>query len=363
MTQKYFQALNYTLGNEDTTLEYEMVKRLKSQRVFAVTGSGSRSLPLIQQSVKDLYCVDISINQLYLTELREKTIRALEHEQYLMFWGFYPFKDNENRDLRKDIFNNLDLSLGAKEYFNNFFLQNNFLSPLYQGKWEKTFILFSKMVPKILGPKAQGIFDHFDSGTQTHYYQTQFPMNRWKFLLTILGNKSLFNALLYKGDFIKKNIDDSHFNFYYKAFERLMTENLARESFFMNLCFKGELAFEQANTVEARSECFTEMKTSLEAGSNVHYLNKDIVSAAKDLVDLDFLSLSDVPSYFSGDLERNFLQDIRSSIKKGGIVVLRYYLRVCEADESGYEDVTQEYAQLIRQEKVQMYKVKVLKKV
>ncbi len=363
MTQKYFQALNYTLGNEDTTLEYEMVKKLQPKEVFAVTGAGSRSLPLLQKSVVSLNCVDVSINQLYLTELREKTILKLSLDQYKMFWGFYPYRDNENKDMRRDIFSDLGLSLGAADYFNTFFEDQDWISPLYQGKWEKTFILFSKMVPNVLGPKAQGIFEHFDRVSQTKYYQTQFPMNRWKFLLTILGNKSMFNALLYKGDFIQKNIPETHFQFYFNAFERLMTVNLARESFFLNLCFKGAIGSEDANTIETKERCFKDMKESLESGSKVNYLNKDILSAVKSLKNLDFVSLSDVPSYFTGDLEKNFLQDFLPSIAKGGIVVIRYYLRICEADESGYEDVTVEYTDLIRQEKVQMYKIKVLKKI
>ena len=46
MTEKYFKSLNYSLGNEDTTFEVEMVKKLNPKKVLAVAGSGGRSLPL-----------------------------------------------------------------------------------------------------------------------------------------------------------------------------------------------------------------------------------------------------------------------------------------------------------------------------
>ena len=46
MAQEYFNQLNYTLGNEDTSIDVEIVKRLGSQSIFSVAGCGSRSFPL-----------------------------------------------------------------------------------------------------------------------------------------------------------------------------------------------------------------------------------------------------------------------------------------------------------------------------
>ena len=47
---------------------------------------------------------------------------------------------------------------------------------------------------------------------------------------------------------------------------------------------------------------------------------------------------------------------IKPSLNPGALVVVRYYLRKCDANIQGYTDVTNEYADLIRHEKVQMYK-------
>ena len=89
---------------------------------------------------------------------------------------------------------------------------------------------------------------------------------------------------------------------------------------------------------------------------------KNIFELVKDLKNIDFFSFSDVPSYFTGDIEKQFLQNIKPSLSSHGVVVLRYYLRVSEVDETGYEDITKEYSDLIKREKVGMYRIKVLKK-
>lgn len=363
MTKEYFKNLNYSLGNEDTTLEVEMVKRIKPKSILAIAGCGSRAIPLVLDGVENLYCIDVSVQQLYITELRKEAVLKLDFLDYLKFWGFPPHDRGVGKSSRKDLFSKLDLSLECREYFEYLFDSLKWESILYEGKWEKTFILFSKLVPYFLGSDWRGLFEHRDTIAQEKYFREKFPVKRWRFLLTILGNRSMFNALLYKGDFIQKNVKGSHFDYYYAAFTNLMTKNLSRKSFFMSLCFHGGIFHQDANTVEAREDIFNENKQSLINGARVHYLNKDLVSCATLLQyeKVDFLSLSDVPSYFSGELEKNFLQDLKICMNPGAVVVLRYYLRVSNADESGFSDITDQFQDLIDSEMVQMYKIKVLK--
>ncbi|CBW26580.1 putative transferase [Halobacteriovorax marinus SJ] len=361
MVKKYFSDLNYTLGNEDTTLEYELVKKIKPKNILTIAGSGSRVVPLISKDVSNLYCVDVSRPQLFITELRKVTIESLNFNDYLAFWGFPPYAAYDYAIKRREIFKGLDLSFECKDYFLKVFGEMQWESILYMGKWERTFAVFAKVVQKFFGKEFDQIFKFHNLSDQIHYYNNKFSMRKWKTLLFILGNKSVFNALLYKGDFIKKNQPGSHFSYYFDAFESLFTHSLARESFFLNLCFFGKLSHEDANTIEAKKECFDRMKEGLSNGVNVNYVNSDLVSAAQSVPSgsLDFLSLSDVPSYFGGDLERDYMQELRPSLKKGAIVVLRSYLRVPESNLKGFVDITPKYSELLATEKVQMYIVQI----
>ena len=80
--------MNYTLANEDTSLEYNLVLKLKCKQILAVCGSGGRSLPLLAGSTERLVCTDLSHPQLLLAKLRLATFAKLTREQFLLFWGF-----------------------------------------------------------------------------------------------------------------------------------------------------------------------------------------------------------------------------------------------------------------------------------
>lgn len=359
MGQKYFSGLNYTLGNEDTSVEIEMIKELMPKKIFSICGSGGRSLPLMHEGALELSLSDLSKEQLRLAELRLATYRELTHEQFLMFWGYFPYSDNNHKTERKELFIKVTLAPDTREFLTMVFNEIDFDSLLYLGKWERTFAVFAKINRVLLGADYDRIlrFDNLDD--QVEYYKTKFPMKRWKALIQILGNKAMFNALLYKGDFITKNSPLSHFDYYFQSFERLFTRDLAQKSFFLQLCFYGKIKSLLGVPVEAQKENFERVH---KAKTKVDYVQEDFVSyLAKGEKQYDFLSLSDVPSYFQGDLERDFMQTIKPGLIPGAILVTRYYLRKSECDLDGYVDITENYFKLIELEKVQMYNIRVYK--
>lgn len=355
--KKYFKGLNYTLGNEDSSLEIELVKKYSPENVFAVCGSGGRSLPLAVAGVKEIALADLSFEQLLLAKLRLATYQELDHEDFLLFWGYFPYADDNFCESRKKIFQRLNLEREVRDYFQDVFTENHFSSVLYTGKWEKTFQVLARITRTLMGRDFDRILRFDDLETQRNYYKTSFPLNRWKAVLFLVGNKTLFNALLYKGHFIEKNLPESHFEFYFKAFERLLTRGLAQKSFFLHLCFYGKIQSLEGVPVEAGIESFETVKGFR---GEVHYLNEDLVQHLKSGArTYDFLSLSDVPSYFKGDLERDFMQLIRPGLRPGAILVNRYYLRVPECDLKGFTDITPKHQNLVDSERVQMYTIRI----
>ena len=364
MTEKYFKSLNYSLGNEDTTFEVEMVKKLNPKKVLAVAGSGGRSLPLLCHGPSDLYCVDLSKEQIHLTELRSSCYKEFSLEDYLLFWGYPPYEPEDNTRKRNTLFNELELSNDCKHFFSRLYDEINWISPLYLGKWEKTFQVVAKIIKKIMGSQHDKLFEFSTIEDQMNYYKRDFPHLRWRFLVFLMGNKSFFNALLYKGHFIEKNVEESHFQYYLNNFDHLINNIVAKESFFLQLVFLGKVMTKEGIPIEADPSVFDDIKRSLNEGNaSVHLEQKDIFELVKEIDNIDFFSFSDVPSYFTGNIEKNFLQNIKPCLSANSIVVLRYYLRVSEVDETGYEDVTKDYKDLIRKEKVGMYRIKILKNI
>lgn len=362
MAQNYFSDLNYSLGNEDTQMEVDILKILKPKKILSIAGCGSRFLPLIAHGPTDAWAIDLADQQLMITRLREELISKLDHKDFLIFMGFAPYTHYDYRSKRRKIFNSLELDHETRAYFDQLLSSNGDGPLLYLGKWERTFATLSKMVRAVFGKEVTGLFEFDQLSDQVDYYHQRFPLKKWKSILYLLGNKTVFDALLYKGDFIRKNVPESHFDYYFNAFEKLFTNVLARQSFFAQLCFFGEIYHEEGNTIEAREDVFYAMKKALLDQTDVHIQKMDLSRVAQDLKGegLDFLSLSDVPSYFSGELEKNFLQQLKPTLAPGAVVCVRSYLRIPEAIEDGYKDITSRFAQEIMNEKVQMYRVKFL---
>ena len=363
MSTQYFSDLNYSLGNEDTNFEYQLCQQLRPKKIVSVAGSGGRALPLLSFGAESLIALDLSQQQLFLTSLREQTYRQFSYEEFLQFWGYPPCQDSTHLKERQELFFKLQLSPEVRSYFSSYFERLNWGSLLYQGKWEKTFATLSKIMKKIMGKEGSKILEFDNLAKQQEYYHTKFSHWRWSLVLFLLGNKTVFNALLYKGSFIKKNVPESHYEYYKGAFDNLFSKQLAAESFFLQLCFYGKLRDVRSVPIEARRESFDKIKESLAAGCQVATVQQDILSYLKEQKEVDFVSLSDVPSYFSGATEFNFLQDIRPSLNPGALVVVRSYLRIPSADSSGYSDESQHYQALAQQEKVQMYRIAVFKKI
>src|SRR6185312_13405629 len=113
MSLSYFNRLNYTLANEDTSLELGLLPE-GVPHLMSVAGSGGRVLPLLAKFPKKVTCVDLSLEQLYLTELRFESLRALDHAEFLAFWG-YPPSASEPHERRK-LFQRIQLRPDSKEF-------------------------------------------------------------------------------------------------------------------------------------------------------------------------------------------------------------------------------------------------------
>jgi S-adenosylmethionine-diacylglycerol 3-amino-3-carboxypropyl transferase len=362
MSREYFtRALNYTLANEDTSMELAMLEE-NPGHILSVAGSGGRVLPLLAKKPKQVTCVDVSREQLYLTELRIESARALSYEEFLAFWG-YPPRSAEPEE-RRELFSKIRLSKDAATFLNGLFEAQEWKSILYLGKWERTFATLSKVNQRITGLSGRRLFECLTLSEQLEYLKTRFPKKAWSTVVFLLGNAGIFNALLYKGHFPKKNLEESFYSFYAKTFERLFNQAPARESYFLQLLFFGKVIFAEGCPIEADAAVFKKVKDGL-SQAEIRYQNGDLLEQAKGVdTPINFFSFSDVPSYFTGETERNFMQQISPKLAPGALVVIRNYLHIPEKlDLRGFEDTTHYFKRAIEAEKVGVYVVDIQRKV
>ncbi len=361
-SKEYFSKLNYTLANEDSTLEVEMVKQLKPKNTLTVCGSGGRALPLLVGTSEKLVCADLSENQLWLAELREETIRRFSFREFCLFWGFPPYEVSENKKGRQEMFQTLELSRDAKDYFLQLFTSLEWQGLLYEGKWEKTFTGVPKFLRKFLGDRYDHVFNFTNVENQKTFFDRELTKLSWVFIprmvLRAFGNAAFFNAFLYKGHFVKKNVPETHYEYYRQAYRKLFYLGLNRENFFLQLTFLGKLVYPEGNTIEATPEVFAAMKKVIDK-REIIYKKGDLLSVGESTKDkFDFVSLSDVPSYFDAATDANYLQRLKKGMNPGAHAVVRCYLRVPEGtDLTGFKDVSTEFQHLIDSEKTQIYRI------
>lgn len=366
-SKRYFSALNYSLANEDTEFELELARREGAQAILTVCGSGGRSLPFLALAPERLDLVDLAGAQLLYAEVKAQTLASLTHEEYLLFWGFPPFSPEENRGVRQHLFSRLDLRAEVREFFSKVLISTEYQSPIYHGKWEIAYTGIPKNLRRIFGPRLarfyDALFQHHDLPSQRAFVRTALANRLWqaipKALLLAFGNAHYFNAALYKGAMMEKNIPGSRYKLYRRAFIRAMTRGLARENFFLQLTFFGRLVYPEGNPPEAAASLHAKAKAAL-AHTKLRFLQQSIIpeSSATQHTRYDFVSLSDVPSYFRGAMEQQYLQMLRPTLLPGAVVVVRCYLRIPEGTNTqGFSDISAHYQELIDREKTQMYRI------
>ena len=353
MKKNYFNSLNYTIGNEDTSLELKILPE-NTGHILAAAGSGSRIIPLMAKNPRNITCVDSSSEQLSFSEIRIASLKSLDYQKFLGFWG-YPSSHMSSVE-RQAIFEKLVVSDLSKKYMSSFFEKRKWDSILYAGRWEQTFGKLSKMIRWINGKKGTGIFNCLTEKEQEVYLKNKFPKNKWMLSIFLLGNSVIFNALLYKGAFPKKNIPQSIRKFYLERFDHLFNQGLTRKNYFLQLLFFGRLRFSEGMPLECDPLIFSQAK-KWSSNIKIEYKLGDILEETKRIgMKVDFLSFSDIPSYFEPPQEQNFLQEIRDNISTNGIVVSRYYLHIPHnLVTDGYHNITKNYTKDINKEKIQMY--------
>ncbi len=361
MGSQYFRELNYTLTNEDSLLERSILPE-SCGHAWVVCGSGGRVLPLLRSGLRRLTVVDLSAPQLALCELRFELVRHLDHSEYLRFFSYPGVPEFSPRE-RESVFKGLTLRSTSRSYLDDRFRAAGFRSPLLEGRWERTFIGFSKLARMILGSdRIERLFACTDVSKQKEIVQKEWSGIRWKTLLALAGNARTFNSLLYSGDFPVNNTGIGYVTYYHRAFERLFEQGPARENFFLQLTLLGELRFPVGLPPESDPDIYREAKQTLKS-LELDWVQGDLVEGLERSRGVDFVSFSNVASYFKPPVEQSFLERIGKGLSPGARVVLRHYLHRPEGlVRRGYRDITTDFRESIDKERMQMYEVEILER-
>lgn len=328
-TEKYFDDLNYSLSNEDTRIEYELLPE-GAQRVFSIAGSGARCLPLLAKNPKHLDVVDMSENQIFLFELRWRATQVMSYEEWLFFMGYRGGIQawSEGDDSRFELFEKINLSTAARNYWllrRSGWENQGFLR---LGRWEKHFQRVGGIFRNFLKCDFSPIFKAQTIPEQLVAYEKFWPHRRFKALMQVVASEFVFNKFLYKGHFSgagdRRTESRSPSTFLLEELYRLFQTQLVRKNYFLQILFLGEIRYEEGLPWEAHRHIFEAIKSSkAEVTMRVGNLLEELPRHA-----YDFISLSDTISYLPEEDARNILHKLHPGLNvESSLVVIRSFLR------------------------------------
>lgn len=340
MAKEYFSDLNYSLANEDTQIEYELLPRGKRE-VFCIAGSGSRVLPLLAKSPERVTVVDMSESQHYMTELRFQAVKSLTYEEWLFLLGYRGGLQKQGRregDDRMDLFKRLDLSEKARTYWLDRASGWTGRGFLKLGKWERHFLKLGEIFRQYLQCDFSPIFEAQSLGEQIQAWEKHWPKIRFNSFVRLALSEFVFNKFLYKGHFAgsegHRTESRAPSKFIEEEFHRLFHTQMARKSYFLQIMLLGEFRYEEGLPLEAHQHIFDGVKQS---NSRLEYRVGNLLEVLPEKA-WDFISLSDTVSYLDPGDANNLLQKLPSQIPAGAMMVIRSFMRAPTAmDQRGWE--------------------------
>jgi S-adenosylmethionine-diacylglycerol 3-amino-3-carboxypropyl transferase len=359
---EYFSVLNYSLANEDTAVELSILPR-DANCVVCVAGSGARVLPLFAKAPKSLVCVDVSPQQLHLTELRIEAAKTLGLDDYRRFFGYgsQPFSAEE----RQEVFGRLNLSTDTKISLAELFSRSNWGPIIYLGRWDQAFGKLARFAARVIGPRGLAIFHCRTMDEQRQYLADKFPRWRWRLAVALIGQSYVFNRLIYGNQLPQLNLAKSDYCYFNDRLASTLRVSLARENFFLKILLRGRLENDEALPLECSNLHYSEIQRGIKSCA-ISYVQSDLYEfLEKNPSIANFVSLSDTPSYSgSATSAPNIMQKLNVGMSTGGLAVARYF-RFCppttQLDE--LEDVTIKYEKVISSEITCIYKIGVFQKV
>jgi S-adenosylmethionine-diacylglycerol 3-amino-3-carboxypropyl transferase len=354
----YLQNLNYTLGDEDSIVEYELLPE-KVDHVVAIAGSGGRILPLIAKQPKQITCIDLLDEQLYITELRNQAMKKLDLNKFRAFLGYPPYSITPQE--RKRIFDNIEISDNARRYLYRLFSKNKWTEIIYIGKFEKTMLALSKINVLLTGKGGRGIFKCDNLIDQQTYYKTKFPQSKWNTVLFLLETTGLLKMSFCKGNQLKKNTNKFHYTHFKNTYHAIFNNIWVNSSFLAHLWFWGKVTNIEGNPIEADERIYDLAKSYL-GGCTINYLKDDIVKfiAGSPAKSIDFVSFSDVPSFIE-ERENDYLQLIKPALSNQSTVVVRGGVKIIQPDTAGFINLKNDYEDLLAKETTQLWEIDIYK--
>lgn len=183
----YFKhIIKYSQCWEDTDVLVNALSIEDKDIILSITSGGDNSLSLSGLTNEKLVSIDMNIHQNHLLELKLLSIKELEYEEVIRFFGV------SHCDERIKHYNSIKKKLSNRTI--NFWDSNLHLIKkgiIHIGKFENYFRIFRVFVLRLTGNKkyVKYLFKEKSFEEHDNFYQTIWDNFRWKIIMNLFLNK------------------------------------------------------------------------------------------------------------------------------------------------------------------------------
>jgi len=317
----FFNNLNYSSVNEDSNSEIRALNIKEDDKIFCISGSGTRSLDLLTQLPSQIVSVDYNPCQNFLLELKMAAIKVLEYEDCLRFLGV---SHSERRD---QIYLNIRpfISSDALYYWdkNSEIIKQGVV---YKGRWEQYFKLLSLFLNLTRKYLSQKLFSCSSVLEQNKLWNNHWDNYYWQTFLRLVSSRIGWKYFLRDPGFYKYVPEEfSIYEYLNKRFNSASENFLFNQSPFATLLLKGKLDASKSLPPHLQKQNFAKLKESL---SRIKIVTASLINYLKDSKNEKFnaFSLSDISSYAGLKDYKKMWTTIFESSLEGALICERQFL-------------------------------------
>ena len=307
--------IKYSQCWEDTDVLVSALILEDDDEVLSITSGGDNSLALSGFTKKRLISIDMNIHQNYLLELKLLSIKELEYDEVIKFFGI--LYSNE----RIKYYNSIKekLSNGSLNFWNN----NLHLIKkgiIHIGKFENYFRIFRVFVLRLSGNKkhVKYLFAEKDVKKHINFYQTKWNTYRWRVIMNLFLNKKFMKKVGRSKVMFKHHKENKISNHYLEKTDNvLMSKNIFSNSY-MYYVLNGNYLKNYPYYLKKIN--FEKIKNSI---CNIEIITENIIEYLKKIKDNSFnkFNLSDVFEAMSKNDSNIVFQEILRTGKNNSRII------------------------------------------
>ena len=230
-----FNIIRYANCWEDSRLLNTGLEIKPGDCVLGIASGGDNCFALLINSPGLVVAADISIPQLFVTELKAKAIEKFERNEFLDFIGITKVRNPvqyyyEIKDL---------LSKDARNYWDDHITLIS-AGLLNAGKFERYFSLFRKYVLPLVHTKSEikQLLENKTAAEQHAFYNKTWNSKRWKLFFRIFFSETIMGMAGRDPQFMKEVKVNVGKHIFFKA-EKHLIGTSCQENPFLHFIFKG----------------------------------------------------------------------------------------------------------------------------